>query len=63
MNNGKFAEDFSKIDAQCDCDLCRNHTRAYVHHLFKSRDPLGMRLAAIHNLRFYVELMEELKTL
>ncbi len=61
INNGKFAEDFSKIDENCDCELCRAHSRAYLHHLFVSKDPLGMRLAAAHNLRFYVELMENLR--
>ena len=61
INNGKFAEDFSKISEDCDCELCRKHTRSYLHHLFVSKDPLGMRLAAAHNLRFYMKLMEDLR--
>lgn len=61
INNGKFAEDFSPISEDCDCELCQNHTRAYLHHLFVSRDPLGMRLAAAHNLKFYMKLMEGLR--
>lgn len=61
INNGKFSEDFSPISEDCDCELCRHHTRAYLHHLFVSKDPLGMRLAAAHNLKFYLELMENLR--
>ena len=61
INNGKFKDDFSVVDAQCDCELCQNHTRAYLHHLFASKDPLGMRLAAAHNLRFYMEMMGALR--
>ena len=61
INNGKFKNDFSPIDKNCDCYLCKNHTRAYLHHLFSSKEVLGMRLAAIHNLKFYVDLMKELQ--
>lgn len=61
INNEKFKEDFSPIDQQCDCELCKNHTRAYLRHLFVSKDPLGMRLASIHNLKFYLDLMRELR--
>jgi len=61
INNGKFADDFSKIDENCGCELCRNHTRSYLHHLFVSKDPLGMRLASAHNLQFYMDLMEDLR--
>ena len=61
INNEKFREDFSPIDAGCVCELCRNHTRAYLKHLFACGDPLAMRLAAIHNLKFYAELMEKIR--
>lgn len=61
INNGKFKDDFSPVDPDCDCELCKNHTRAYLHHLFSHKEPLGMRLASIHNLKFYMELMEELR--
>ena len=61
INNGKFKNDFSQIDKNCDCYLCKNHTRAYLHHLFSSKEVLGMRLAAIHNLKFYVDLMAGLR--
>ncbi|KKR21956.1 MAG: Queuine tRNA-ribosyltransferase [Candidatus Moranbacteria bacterium GW2011_GWA2_39_41] len=61
INNHKFNDDFSPVDTFCDCELCRNHSRAYLRHLFVSKDPLGMRLAAMHNLKFYLDLMEKLR--
>jgi queuine tRNA-ribosyltransferase len=61
INNGKFREDFGPVDALCDCQLCKNYTRAYLRHLFVMKDPLAMRLSAIHNLKFYMDLMEELR--
>lgn len=61
IKNSKFKKDFSAVDKNCDCELCKNHTRAYLNHLFRSGDPLGMRLASIHNLRFYAKLMKELQ--
>ena len=61
INNAEFREDFTPVDADCDCQLCKNYTRAYLRHLFAMKDPLAMRLAAIHNLKFYMELMEKLR--
>lgn len=63
VRNNKFKNDFKPVDKNCDCELCKNHTRAYLNHLFRIGDPLGMRLAAIHNLRFYAKLMKELQEL
>jgi len=51
----------SAIEADCDCYTCANHTAAYVHHLFRSRELLAYRLATIHNLRFVLRLMEEMR--
>lgn len=62
INNEKFKEDFGKVDKNCKCELCKKHSRAYLYHLFKSKDPSGMRLAAIHNLYFYSELMEKIRS-
>ncbi len=61
INNEKFKEDFLPVDPNCDCELCQNHSRAYLKHLFATGDPLAMRLASIHNLKFYMELMEKIK--
>ncbi len=48
----KFTADFSPLDKNCSCYTCRNYTRAYLHHLFKESELLGLRLASIHNLHF-----------
>lgn len=59
--NAKYTLDTSPIDEQCDCPVCRHFDRAYIHHLFKSGEMLGMRLAVIHNLYFYNNLMEKIR--
>jgi len=59
--NAKFAKDFSPINKKCSCYTCQNYTRAYLHHLFKVGEPLSLRLATIHNLKFYLGLMESLR--
>jgi len=59
--NAKFAKDFSAIDKNCGCYTCQNYTRAYLRHLFKVGEPLSLRLATIHNLKFYLGLMEGLR--
>lgn len=58
----KYKEDFSPIDPTCNCYACLNHTRAYVRHLFASDEMLGVRLATMHNLRFYLNFMEKIRT-
>ncbi len=59
--NAKYALDTAPIDEKCDCPVCRNFDRAYLRHLFKSGEMLGMRLAVMHNLYFYNNLMEEIR--
>jgi queuine tRNA-ribosyltransferase len=61
INNKKFKKDFKPIDKNCACELCQNYSRAYLHHLFASKEPLAMRLASIHNLKFYLDLMRKLR--
>jgi queuine tRNA-ribosyltransferase len=58
----KYKEDFTPIDNTCNCYACLNHTRAYVRHLLTSNEMLGTRLATMHNLRFYLNLMEKIRT-
>ena len=58
---GKFKADLGKIDEECDCQVCKRYSRAYLHHLFKIKEMTAMRLASVHNLRFYSRLMEELQ--
>jgi len=61
INNQKYETDDSPIDPHCDCHTCRNHSRAYLRHLLKANEMLGMRLAVIHNLYFYNNMMEEIR--
>lgn len=61
IKNSKFRNDFKPLDSNCDCKLCTNYTRAYLNHLFKVQEPLGQRLATIHNLSFYTRMMEGLR--
>lgn len=59
--NAKYELDDSPIDLQCDCPTCKNFSRAYLRHLFKSGEMLGMRLAVLHNLNFYNTLLEKIR--
>lgn len=61
LNNAKYERDNSPIDEECDCPVCKNHSRAYIRHLFKAKEVLGMRLAVMHNLYFYNKLMEKIR--
>ncbi len=61
MKNAKYTLDESPIDEKCGCPVCRNFSRAYIRHLFKSDEMLGMRLAVMHNLYFYNELMQSIR--
>ena len=61
LMNARYELDTRPIDETCQCPTCRNHTRAYMHHLFKAKEMLGMRLAVIHNLWFYNTMMEEIR--
>ena len=53
--------DFTPVDAECDCYTCKNYTRAYLAHLFRSDEMLAATLASIHNLRFLVALVEKMR--
>lgn len=57
----EYKKDLRSVDPYCDCYLCKNYSRAYLRHLFKIGDLLGQRLAAQHNLRFYLELIDRIK--
>ena len=53
-----YKNDFGPIDPECDCEACKNYSRAYIHHLFRCNEGLGNRLMSIHNLRFLIKLVE-----
>ena len=61
INNEKYFADPKPIDETCGCPACRNYSRAYIRHLFKAREALGMRLCVLHNLYFYNELMQRIR--
>lgn len=59
--NNKYAKDDRPVDMNCTCPTCQRHSRAYIRHLFKANEMLGMRLAVMHNLWFYNTLMEKIR--
>ena len=59
--NACHTHDFTTLDDECDCYTCKNYTKAYIRHLFKAKEILGARLLSIHNLRFLVKLMEDVR--
>lgn len=61
INNAKYQNDNGPIDPLCSCSVCRNYSRAYLRHLIKANEMLGMRLAVQHNLYFYNTLMEKIR--
>ncbi len=61
LNNQKYEKDELPIDPTCDCPTCRNYSRAYLRHLLKANEMLGMRLCVMHNLYFYNTLMERIR--
>ena len=61
IRNATYERDFTTLDEECDCYACKNYTKAYIHHLIKNKEILGIRLLSIHNLRFLTMLMERVR--
>lgn len=61
IKNAKYALDDTPLDETCDCECCKNFSRAYLRHLFKADEMLGMRLAVMHNLHFYNTLLQRIR--
>ncbi len=61
IRNASFKEDFEPLDENCPCILCRDFTKAYLRHLFNINEILGQRLATIHNLTFFMDLMQNIR--
>ena len=59
IRNSAYKDDFSPLDPNCECNTCRNHTKAYLRHLFISKEILGYELASLHNLAFYLKLVKD----
>ena len=62
LRNAKFKEDFTPLEETCDCYTCKNYTKAYIRHLITCDESFGARLLSIHNVRFLIKLVEELRT-
>ena len=61
LKNEKYARDEGPIDPACGCPVCRRYSRAYLRHLIKAEEALGLRLAVMHNLWFYNNLLAEIR--
>lgn len=61
VRNAQYARDFGPLDPECDCDTCRHYTRAYIRHLIKADEILGLRLTTFHNLYFLLKLMARVR--
>ncbi|SMC84454.1 tRNA guanosine(34) transglycosylase Tgt [Papillibacter cinnamivorans] len=61
IKNEAYKTDSSPVDPECSCPLCRNYSRAYLRHLFKAEEILGLRLAVLHNLYFYNSFLERIR--
>ncbi len=62
ITGAKHRFDMRPVDEACGCLACRRYSRAYLRHLFKIGEPLGQRLATLHNLEFYLEMMRDLRS-
>jgi len=62
LRNRRFSNDFEPIDRECGCYTCRNHSRAYIRHLFNTDEILGLKLVSLHNIHFYAKLMDNIRS-
>jgi queuine tRNA-ribosyltransferase len=61
LRNAGYRDDDRPVDMRCQCYTCKNFTRSYLHHLQKANEILGAQLNTIHNLHYYLELMQEIR--
>ena len=61
VRNAKYKEDFTTLDDECDCYACKHYTKAYLRHLINTNEILGGRMLSLHNLRFLIKLMEDVR--
>ena len=62
LRNAKFREDDAPLDEDCDCIACRRHSRAYIHHLLKANEILGLHLLTVHNIRYMTRLLATVRS-
>lgn len=61
LKKAEYKKDFSSLDSSCDCYVCRTFSKAYIHHLFKSKEILGLRLLSYHNVHFFINLLKKIR--
>ena len=61
IKNSRHSLDKRSLDIGCNCDTCKNYSRAYLHHLFKAQEILGLMLLSLHNIHFYLNLMKNIR--
>ena len=61
IRNAKYAQDSSPLDPNCKCNICKNYSKAYLHHLVKSSEILGSVFLTKHNLNYYSDLMKKIR--
>jgi len=61
VRNAAYARDFSPLDPECECRVCKNYSRAYIRHLINTKEILGIRLTTSHNLHFLLDLMSQIR--
>ena len=61
IKNAKYERDFTPLDPECDCYVCRNYSRAYLRHLFKANEILSSMLLSEHNIHFLVNMMKNIR--
>ncbi len=61
IKNKKYERDYTPLDPNCDCYVCRNYSRAYLRHLFKADEILSAMLMSTHNLHFLIKTMENIR--
>jgi len=61
ISKKEYEEDFERLDSGCSCYCCANYSKAYLRHLFRSNELLGMRMMTLHNLSFYMDFMEQIR--
>ena len=61
LRNARFLDDPGPIDPDCACEACRNHSRAYLAHLFRAEELLAYRLSSVHNVTYTLDLMEQIR--
>ncbi|NLC68854.1 MAG: tRNA guanosine(34) transglycosylase Tgt [Clostridiaceae bacterium] len=61
VRDAKYSRDFTSMDPECDCYACKNFSRAYIRHLLKCNEILGLRLTTLHNIKFLLDLMKKIR--